>query len=71
MIILIKENIEKHAATEERAAALEAKGFKRIIEEKPETDYSEMTKDQLIECARERGIAVNPRDKKADILAAL
>lgn len=71
MIILIKENIEKHADSEERAVALEAKGYKRISKEEPKTDYSSMTKAQLIECAQERGIDVNPRMKKTDILAAL
>lgn len=67
MIILIRENIEKHVDNEAKAAMLEAKGYRRL----KGTDYSSMTKAQLIECAQRRGIDVNPRMKKADILAAL
>ena len=70
MIILIKENIEKHTDSEEKAAVLEMKGYRRL-RNKPKVDYSTMTKAQLIECAKKRGIDVNLRMRKAEILAAL
>ena len=76
MIILIRDNIERHVDSEEKAMELQRKGFKRIVAEEAPTidadvDFSAMTKAQLLDYAKEHGIEVNPRAKKADILAAL
>lgn len=74
MIILKRDNVEKIVDSEERAIALEAKGYKRLVTDEPAKevhDFSEMTKAQLLDYAKEHGIEVNPRAKKADILAAL
>ena len=74
MIILIRDNIERHVDSEEKAMELQRKGFKRIVAEETPTidvDFSAMTKAQLLDYAKEHGIEVNPRAKKADILAAL
>ena len=73
MVIMIRENVEIIVDSEEKALEMQKKGFKRLTpaktEEKP--DFSEMTKAQLLEYAAEHNIEVNPRAKKADILAAL
>ena len=76
MIILKRDNVEKIVDSEEKAIALEAKGYKRLVTEKPTKEEevfekSEMTKAQLLEYAEKHGIKVNPRARKADILAAL
>ena len=71
MIIMIRENVEIIVDSEEKAMEKQAEGFRRIFEPTNEPDLSEMTKAQLIEYAKEHGIEVNPRAKKADILAAL
>lgn len=71
MIIMIRENVEIIVDSEEKAMKKQAEGFRRISEPTNEPDLSEMTKAQLIEYAKEHGIEVNPRAKKADILAAL
>lgn len=74
MIILVRDNIERHVDSEEKAMELQRKGFKRIVAEETPTidiDFSAMTKAQLLDYAKEHGVEVNPRAKKADILAAL
>lgn len=71
MIILIRDNVEKIVDSEERANALQEKGYVRVKEKEPKKDFSTMTKAQLLEYAKAHGIEVNPRAKKADILAAL
>ena len=72
MVIMIRENVEI-IVDEENVLEMQKKGFKRLTpaktEEKP--DFSEMTKAQLLDYAAKHNIEVNPRAKKADILAAL
>ena len=40
-------------------------------EEEQSTDLDEMTKAELIDYAEEKGIEINPKDKKSDIIEAL
>ena len=81
MIILIRDNVEKIVDTEEKAKIKESQGFKRLRHgestkpakpaERSEKPLSAMTKQELIAYAYEHEVDINPRDRKADILAAL
>lgn len=79
MIHLIRFNVEVVVETEEQAKAKEAKGFKRIevgdsaepVETEEQAKLSDMTKSQLIALCYEKGIDIDPRAKKAELLAAL
>ena len=71
MIIMIRENVEIIVDSEEKALEMQKKGFERLAPAEEKPDFSEMTKAELIDYAAKHNIEVNPRAKKADILAAL
>ena len=85
MITLIRENVEIIVDSEEKAKKKVSEGFRRLYGEmpvkpaklaetgdmEPETAFKDMTKSELIAYAYEHGIEVNPRARKADILAAV
>lgn len=72
MIRLQRLNVVKLVGSEERAAALEAKGFTRLIESKPmPKTLDQMTVAELEAYAAERGIDLAELKTKAEKLARI
>ena len=80
MIVLIRENIERVAASEDAAARLEKEGFTRLTkpektvkEEKinDEQDLEGMTVIELRKLAKEKGLSGVSALSKAEILEVL
>ena len=70
MIILIKENVEKIVTGEEAAKAKEAEGFHRLSAD-PEERLDDLTKQELLNLAKSRGLKVSSKSKKADVMEML
>lgn len=85
MITLVRDNVEIIVASEEKAQKKVSEGFRRLYGRMPakavksaeigdneqETAFKDMTKSELIAYAYENDIEINPRARKADILAAV
>ena len=70
MIILIRENVEIIVMSEEVAKAKEAEGFHRLDVAHNE-GLDDLTKKELLDLAKSRGLDVNSKTKKADVLEML